>query len=134
MTSRSIRNRSRSPTTPGVEYVPILEPTVVIVEERLPPGAAAAVLNRAHQHTDIVLFVDQNEREALAAIDGVAQQGSCVPIAPDLLERLWRHDLIVFDASASPTGCGMTNEASAIAEPDAPALVVGSSRFPAASS
>jgi len=82
------------------EYVPILEPTVVIVEERLPPGAAAAVLNRAHLHTDIVLFVDEHERGVLAAIDGVRSAGELGPVAPDLLERLWRHDLIVFDASA----------------------------------
>ena len=86
------------------QYVPILEPTVVVVEERLPPGAAAAVLNRAHQHTDIVLFVDQNERQALAAIDGVRSAGELCPEWPGLLERLWRHDLIVFDASASPPG------------------------------
>jgi len=82
------------------EYVPILEPTVVVVEERLPPGVAAAVLNRAHQHTDIVLFVDEHERRVLAAIDGVRSAGELCPDAPDLLERLWCHDFIVFDASA----------------------------------
>ncbi len=81
------------------EYVPILEPTVVVVEERLPPGVAAAVLNRAHQHTDIVLFVDQHERRTLAAIDGVRTAGELCHDSPDLLERLWCHDHIVFDAS-----------------------------------
>jgi hypothetical protein len=29
----------------------------VAVEERLPPGAAAALLNRAHSSTDLVMFV-----------------------------------------------------------------------------
>ncbi len=80
-------------------YVPIVEPTVTIVEERLPPGAAAAVLNRAHRETDLVLFVDEHEREVLDAIDGRRSGDELCPDSPALLERLWRHDLVVFDAS-----------------------------------
>jgi SAM-dependent methyltransferase len=80
-------------------YVPVLEPTVVTVDERLPPGAAAAVLNTAHEHTDIVLFVDQHERSVLDAIDGRRSAADLCTEAPDFLERLWRHDLVVFDAT-----------------------------------
>ena len=72
---------------------------VVTVDERLPPGAAAAVLNTAHEHTDIVLFVDQHERSVLDAIDGRRSAADLCTEAPDFLERLWRHDLVVFDAT-----------------------------------
>ena len=80
-------------------YVPILEPTATIVDDKLPPGAAAAVLNRAHQETDLVLFVDQEERAMVDAIDGTSSAGELFPDSPALLERLWRHDLVVFDTT-----------------------------------
>ncbi len=83
-------------------FVPIVEPTVIVVEDRLPPGAVAAVLNRAHQDSDIVLFVNRHERNVLAEMDGVRSAGELCPDSPDLLERLWRHDLVVFDTTASP--------------------------------
>ena len=38
-------------------------PTAIAVEERLPPGAAAALLNRAHTATDLVMFVTKAELE-----------------------------------------------------------------------
>lgn len=83
------------------EYVPLLEPTVAIVDDRLPPGAAAAVLNRAHQETDLVLFVDETERAVVDAIDGTRRAGEICPDSPALLERLWRHDAVVFDATGT---------------------------------
>lgn len=84
-------------------FVPMLEPTALIVEEKLPPGAAAAVLNTAHDDTDLVLFVDERERAVLEAIDGHRSAAELCPESPALLERLWRHDLVVFDATAGPT-------------------------------
>ena len=84
------------------EYVPLLEPTVAIVEDRLPPGVAAAVLNRAHQETDLVLFVDETERAVVDAIDGKRSADDLCADDPSILERLWRHDAIVFDATKDP--------------------------------
>jgi SAM-dependent methyltransferase len=73
--------------------VPVRVPTAVAVEERLPPGAAAALINRAHTDTDLVLFADARQFEVFRSIDGrrtIAELG-----APEFVERLWRHDLVV---------------------------------------
>ena len=51
-------------------WVPIRTTTSVAVEERLPPGAAAALLNRAHSDSDLVLFVDRFQLEMFRTIDG----------------------------------------------------------------
>jgi SAM-dependent methyltransferase len=77
--------------------VPVPVPTATAIEERLPPGAAAALINRAHTDTDLVLFADRAQLELFRSIDGertIADLG-----APDSVERLWRHDLIVVDAA-----------------------------------
>jgi SAM-dependent methyltransferase len=77
---------------------PIRVPTAIAVEERLPPGAAAALLNRAHTDTDLVMFVDRAELAAFRRIDGrrtVAEVGA----DRDLLERFVRHDLVVVDTT-----------------------------------
>lgn len=77
--------------------VPVKLPTATAVEERLPPGAAAALINRAHTDTDLVLFADRGAYEVFRAIDGsrtIAELGAAA-----FVERLWRHDLVVIDAS-----------------------------------
>ena len=89
-------------TTSGVvdftdSAVPVRVPTAVAVEERLPPGAAAALINRAHTDTDLVLFADTHRYEIFRSIDGrrtIAELG-----APEFVERLWRHDLVVLDTT-----------------------------------
>lgn len=77
--------------------IPMLAPTVVIVDERLPPGVAGAVINQAHAERDIVLFVDETQRAVIDAIDGQRPMGDIVGATPELLELLWRHDTIVTD-------------------------------------
>jgi SAM-dependent methyltransferase len=79
-------------------WTPMLVPTAVAVEERLPPGAAAALLNRAHTATDLVMFVDVADFAAFRAIDGTRPIGSLGPGARRLVERLWWHDLVAIDA------------------------------------
>jgi len=82
-------------------WVPVTVPSAIAVEERLPAGAAAALINRAHTDTDLVLFVDQRQLEVFRAIDGrrtVAELGTG---AATVVERLWRHDLVVCDATAA---------------------------------
>jgi SAM-dependent methyltransferase len=83
----------------GDAAIPVRVPTAIAVEERLPPGAAAALINRAHTDTDLVLFVDRAELDVFRAIDGatpIAQLGDA-----GFVERLWRHDLVVLDTTAS---------------------------------
>ena len=89
---------------PG-RLVPITIPTVTAVDDatRLPPGAAAALLNRAHSFTDLVMFVDARELALFRAIDGVRTIGDLGDGAERFVERLWRHDLVVVDATGTAT-------------------------------
>jgi hypothetical protein len=91
-------------------FVPIVLPWTVHIRDRLPRGSAAVLINRAHTFTDLVLTVDAFEDQVLRAIDGARTVteilGSVVSDeagerrALDFIERLWRYDQIVFDASA----------------------------------
>lgn len=84
-------------------YVPIRPHTVVSVEDRLPPGASAALLNRAHEFNDLVMFVDDAEKRVFDAIDGERSLGSLAGGDLELgafVQRLYDHDLVVIDASA----------------------------------
>ncbi len=82
-------------------YVALRQRTVTSVLERLPDGVAAALLNRAHEFTDLVLFVDAAESAMFDAVDGRTAIGDIPDADPSFFERLWQHDLIVVDASAS---------------------------------
>jgi SAM-dependent methyltransferase len=86
-------------TDPAIgAWVPVPVTTAVAVGERLPEGAAAALINRAHTDIDLVLFVNGRENEVFASVDGkhsIADLGASV----DLVERLWRHDLVVIDST-----------------------------------
>jgi SAM-dependent methyltransferase len=85
-------------------WVPLRVPTALAVEDRLPPGAAAALINRAHTDTDLVLFADRPEYDAFRAIDGeltIAQLGDG---ALGFIERLWLHDLVVLDTMEAENG------------------------------
>ena len=81
------------------QWRPIRVPTAIAVEERLPPGAAAALLNRAHTATDLVMFVTKAELEMFRRIDGARAIGDLGADALAFVERLFRHDLVVIDAS-----------------------------------
>ena len=86
-------------------YVAVKPHTVIAVEERLPPGAAAALLNRAHVFRDLVMFVDEAEKTAFDAIDGHRTMGD-ISAEPGFFQRLYDHDLIVIDASATSNASG----------------------------
>jgi hypothetical protein len=53
-----------------LECVPCRMPDTFCVKERLPPGAAAALINRTHTYTDLYLSVDATVRNLFVAIDG----------------------------------------------------------------
>jgi SAM-dependent methyltransferase len=88
-------------------YVPLRVPDTVCVEERLPPGAAAVLINRTHTFTDLYLPVDVWEKRLFDAIDGARTIGEIASarepsgVARTLFERLWWYDQVVFDASRS---------------------------------
>ena len=90
--------------------VPIAMPTALVVDDpaRLPTGAAAALLNRAHTSSDLVMFVDASELDIFRRIDGVrtvAELGAELGDgAGSFVERLWRHDLVVVDATGATAG------------------------------
>ena len=94
--------------------VPIRMPDTLCVRERLPPGAAAVLINQSHTYRDIYMPVDAEEMRLFDLIDGnrsvraIIDQGlKRLPIAlrldaaRALFERLWWHDQIVFDTSGS---------------------------------
>jgi len=88
-------------------YVPIRIPDTVVVEERLPPRAAAVLINRNHSFTDIYLPIDADEKRLFDEIDGrrsigeIASDDALRPVARVLFERLLQYDQVVFDLSGS---------------------------------
>ncbi len=88
-------------------YVPIRAPDTIAVEERLPAGAAAVLINRGHSHTDIYLPIDAQEKRLFDAVDGVRTLGELAEAhgrretAAPFFQRLGWHDQVVFDTSGS---------------------------------
>jgi SAM-dependent methyltransferase len=86
-------------------YVPVRMPEAISVQERLPMGAAAVLINRGHTYTDLYLPIDAREKQLLDAIDGertLAEIGrGCgnLDVVRGLFERLWWYDQVVFDGS-----------------------------------
>jgi hypothetical protein len=81
-------------------------PDAIAVEERLPPGAAAVLINRGHTYRDIYLPIDARQKRWCDAIDGKRAIGEIIggsregEAARVFFEQLYRHDQIALDASA----------------------------------
>jgi SAM-dependent methyltransferase len=93
-----------------LSYVPLRLPWTLSVRERLPAGASAVLINRAHPYPDLALPINAAQDRVLAAIDGKRTAGEILRGATgtadlgqgrEFVERLWRYDLIVFDATGS---------------------------------
>ncbi len=93
-------------------YVPLPLPWTVCVRERVPPGAVAVLINRAHTYTDLILPINAPQERLFGAIDGTRTVGEISRIADDdskekggqeftraFFEQLWWYDQVVFDAS-----------------------------------
>jgi SAM-dependent methyltransferase len=86
-------------------YVPVRMPEAISVQERLPMGAAAVLINRGHTYTDLYLPIDAREKQLLDAIDGERTLGEIgrgcgnLDVVRGLFERLWWYDQVVFDGS-----------------------------------
>ena len=77
------------------------------VRERLPPGAAAVLINRNHSYTDLFLPVDSRQLEWVSQVDGTRTLAQIAPrrgdreAARELFRRLWDYDQVVFDTSGA---------------------------------
>jgi hypothetical protein len=87
-----------------LDYVPIRLPDTICVEQRLPPGAAAVLINKTHTYTDLYLPIDAQQKQLFDSIDGehtigeIARKHGDPDTARSLFERLWWYDQVVFDA------------------------------------
>jgi SAM-dependent methyltransferase len=89
------------------DHVALIPPAVVVVQDRLPPGAAAAVINQAHVDLDLVCFLTSDELAVLSAFDGTNPSGEIPGATSGLLKKLWMHDLVMIDAAkAGPDAAG----------------------------
>lgn len=95
-----------------LDYVPIRMSETICVEDRLPQGAAAVLINQTHAYKDLLLLIGSTEKRLFDAIDGVRSIGDIAEITMPssdrkthhdivraFFERLWWHDQVVFDAS-----------------------------------
>jgi SAM-dependent methyltransferase len=107
-----VRRDDRAGSSQGIGFagdawlddVPVRVPDTICVQERLPPGAAAVLINRAHTYTDIYVPIDAREKRLVDAIDGERSIGEIAgdgqrDVCRVLFERLWWHDQVVFDGS-----------------------------------
>jgi SAM-dependent methyltransferase len=93
-------------------YVPIQLADTVCVMERVPPGAAAVLINRGHTFRDIFLPITAIEKRLFDAMDGERTIGqiirAAVPLSSEpgtcdfarhFFEQIWWHDHVVFHKS-----------------------------------
>jgi hypothetical protein len=94
------------------DYVPIRPPGTISVQEKLPPGAAAVLINQNHTYPDLILSVDEFELQLYKGINGersVAEIMRTITTtendqrqserARSFFERLWWYDQVVLDTS-----------------------------------
>ena len=88
-----------------LDYTPIRLPDTLAVRDRLPPGAAAVLINRNHTSNDLYLPIDARQERLLAAIDGertiaeICREREDRSLARTFFKQLWRWDQVVFDTS-----------------------------------
>jgi hypothetical protein len=93
-------------------YTPIRMPGTISVQEKLPQGAAAVLINQNHTYPDLILPVDEFELQLYKGINGersVAEIMRTITTtendqrqserARSFFEQLWWYDQVVFDTS-----------------------------------
>jgi SAM-dependent methyltransferase len=89
-------------------FVPVRLPWTLTIKDRAPPGVAAVLINPSHAYPDLALFIDDAQERVFKAIDGQRSVREILQSAGGIEEeqgrqffnRLWEHDLVVFDAKA----------------------------------
>src|SRR5208282_5823579 len=89
-------------------YVPIRMSDTICVQERLPPRAAAVLINQNHTYPDLIMTIDSTEKRLLEAIDGDNNIGDIVErtlppsptksqleMARTFFQRAWWYDQVV---------------------------------------
>jgi SAM-dependent methyltransferase len=96
-------------------YVPIRMSDTICVQDRLPAGSAAVLINQTHTYRDLFLPIGTAEKQLFDAIDGNRSIGEIVErnllslsrtsleMPRTFFERLWWHDQVVFDSSRVQT-------------------------------
>ena len=92
-----------------LDYVPLRMADTLSIQDRVPAGFAAALINRTHTDKDIVLLISATEKALLDSIDGQRSIGniaeSTLPSpsregyfdrTSNFFEQLWWHDQVVF--------------------------------------
>jgi SAM-dependent methyltransferase len=91
-------------------WVPLRLPWTLCIRDRVPPGFAAVLINRAHNYPDLALQIDAAQERVFAAIDGKRAADEILRGAGGQLrdeqarrffEQLWQYDQIVFYATNS---------------------------------
>jgi SAM-dependent methyltransferase len=95
-----------------LDYVPIRMSDTICVQERLPPGAAAVLINQTHTYKDLFMPINPIEKRWFDAMDGTCRNGDIIEktrptsqkstqldMARTFFERLWWYDQVVFDVS-----------------------------------
>jgi hypothetical protein len=90
------------------QYIPLRLPWTMSIRERLPLGAVAIAINRAHTYPDLILPIDVEQESLLNAIDGKRTLNEIIQTTSGgvnekrslkFFKRLWQYDQIVFDES-----------------------------------
>ena len=93
-------------------YIPIRMSDTISIQEHLPTGAAAVLLNQIDTYKDLFLPISPLEKQWFDAIDGLrcigdiverrpapANRTGSIEVARGFFERLWWYDQVVFDTS-----------------------------------
>ena len=86
------------------QYIPIRLPDTICVEDGVPHGSVAVLINRTHTFRDIYLPITSVQKKMFDAIDGSRTieeitSGSTQAAAGAFFELLWSCDQVVFDAT-----------------------------------
>ena len=100
-----------------LDYVPIRMADTICVQERVPPGTTAVLINQTHTCRDVFMPIGATEKQLFDAIDGIrniadivervlasSHRTTSLNLARTFFKRLWWHDQVVFDASQQSTG------------------------------
>ena len=104
-----------------LDYVPIRMSDTICIQERLPHGAAAVLINQTHTYRDLLLTIDSTEKRWFDAIDSncsiedivekslpASQKKPYLDRARTFFERLWWFDQVVFENERTDNDNGFT--------------------------
>ena len=93
-------------------YIPIRQPNLICIKDRLPPGAAAILINQDHVDRDLIHPIDSLEKHLFDEIDGTQSIAKIIDRVSNAIssqlhlektqgffKRLWQYDHVVLDAS-----------------------------------